>query len=293
MANNNLTLQQAAKVGRILANDREMDYAESIHSMPSEMSHVIKIEKYDSKKMHKLNRNEMKKLTNGFNSYQRSYPDTDVLALFQLNKGVIKTDEHIEVMQNSQLASNLRTFTFQEKNPRGDEIAFMNQLEDIPHRLNGKIPYVVFELEGNKRIRQKITLALQVGIRKFILRGGKWNNKKLWAQMVMIIQATGGEVLISLPKRMVDKVSFIKKALQFGADYVFHEVLRGWKISEDILHLNDKFEYVTLGLEKASEGYPEKLRQTLSQDSHYGFSRVRALNVANSFSHTVERNPVS
>lgn len=285
-------VQLSEQAGKTIPNDREIEYAKSIDSMPSEMSYVVKIEKYDRKKMRKLNRNEINKLIKGFNAYQDSYPDSEVLAFFQLNKGIVKTDEHIKVMQNSQLDSNLRTFVFQEKNVREDEGVFMNQLEDVFPRLKEKIPYVLFELEGNKRIRQKITLALQMGIKKFIIRGGKWNHRKMWSQIAMIIQANEGEIFISLPKRMVNKISFIKKALWFGADYVFHEVLRGWKISDDILHLNDKFEYVVLGLDKALEGYPEDLREQLSQNSHYGFSRVRTLNVANSFAHTIERFPI-
>lgn len=293
MTSTSSTIQQSAQAGRIIANDREIEYAKDINSMPSEMSHIVKIEKYDRKKMHKLNRDEIVSLSNEFNAYQGAYPDSDVLALFQLNKGMTKTDEHIEVMQKSQLSSNLRTFVFQEKSSRNDEGVFLDQLEDIFPRLNGKTPYVLFELEGNKRVRQKITLALQAGIRKFIFRGGKWNNRRMWVQIIAIVQATGGEVFVSLPKRMQNKISYIKTALQFGADYVFHEVLRGWKISEDILHLNDRFEYVALGLSQALDGYPIDFRDNLPQSSHYGFSRVRTLNVANSFAHTIERIPIS
>lgn len=284
--------QLSAQTGKVIPNDREIEYARSIDSMPSEMSNIVKIEKYDNKKMRKLNRSEITRLTQGFNTYQDLYSDSDVLAFFQLNKGIVKTDEQIEVMQNSQLASNLRTFVFQEKNARNDEGIFMNQLEDIFPRLEGKMLYVLIELEGNKRIRQKITLALQAGVKNFIIRGGKWNHRKIWSQIAMIIQKYDGELLISLPKRMVSKISFIKKALQFGADYVFHEVLRGWKISEEILHLNNRYEYVSLNLAQALEGYPEELREQVSHNSHYGFSRVRTLNIANAFAHTIERFPI-
>lgn len=293
MKSQDLTIQRVAQAGKIVPNDREIAYARGINSMPAEMSHIIKIEKYEGRKLHKLNRNETIKLRDGLNAYQSLYPASDILALFQLNKGIAKSDEQIEVMQDSQLSSSLRTFVFQEKSSRNDEGVFSEQLELVLPRLNEKELYVLLELEGNKRIRQKITLALALGVKKFIVRGGKWNSLNLWVQIIAVIQANEGEVFVSLPKRMQNKISYIKAALQFGADYVFHEVLRGWKIGNEILHLNEQFQYVALNLQHALEGYPDSLKNDLPQSSHYGFSRVRTLNTANSFAHTIERLPVS
>lgn len=283
-------IQQPVSVRVVIPNDREYQHAENTMTTHLlDTSFIVKVEKYGDNNRGMLGRADIGNLANLFNLYQGRQINSEVINLFQLNKGERKTARELEVIHESQISSNSMGFTFQEETRRQNVALFSQQLNNIIPRVNDKKIYVVLEIES-KNIRQKIDYALSVGIRNFILRGGKWNNQRLWVEITSKIYRERGITFVSLPKRMrsTDKMSYIKLAFQFGADYVFHEVMTGHEIDE-VLHLTSEYIYVSMPLNVALMDYADVIQEEITESQNYGFSRVRAINIANSFVGTIER----
>ena len=249
------------------------------------MSFIAKVHKCGSKEIHLLNDNEIENITIGFDNYQNSYRDSYVWNYFQLNKGHRKTDEQMRVIEESQFSSNSPAFLFYEKDMGTDEGVYLEKAQDIQERTDKEI-WAVLEIES-KRIVEKIEMALEVGIRNFIIRAGKYNKEYLWStQVIGKIQQNAGTIIVALPRRHTRGNSFIKDFFRLGVDGVFHEVPPPSRGKITILHLNSDYKYVSMEFEDAVRDYQDM--NNINRSSHYGFSRVRALNVANAFAGTIE-----
>lgn len=283
-------IQLPVYTGVVVPNDREYKHAEDTGTINLlNLSFIIKVERYTEDTRRALATARVENLATLFNEYQDEHIDSEVINLFQLRKGARKTARELEVMHESQRISSSVGFTFQEETSRQDNIMFSQQLDDIIPKTNGKEIYVALEIES-KQIRKKIDYALSKNIKRFILRGGKWNNPRLWVGIISKIHKEKGIAFVSLPKRMRNdnRASFIKTAFEFGADYVFHEVMTGWQVKE-ILHLTSDYVYVPMPLNVALIDYTDMIEEEITENQHYAFSRVRAINIANSFVETIER----
>jgi len=190
----------------------------------------------------------------------------------------------MEVIEESQSSSNSPAFLLYEQDMVNDEGVFSENLQDIQERMEKEI-WVVLEIES-ERIVEKIDVALSLGIKNFIIRAGKYNEEYLWnTQVIGKIQQNDGTILVALPRRHTRGNSFIKNFFRLGVDGVFHEVPNGRGGS--VLHLNSEYKYVHMSFEEAVKGYPNEMGN-INKSSRYGFSRVRALNVANAFAGTIE-----
>jgi len=248
------------------------------------ISFIAKVHKFGVGNINQLNRSEIENLTAKFDTYQNTYQDSYVLNYLQFRKGHEKTDEQIEVIEESQLSSDSPAFLFYEQDNETDEGVLLESLLRI-QTLTEKEIWLVLEVE-TKRIAEKIDTALSLGIKNFIVRAGKYNSDYLWSvNIIGNIQQNKGTIIVALPRRHYRRDSYTKDFFQFGVDGVFHEVPQGW--GGDILQLNSDYKYVDMLFEEAVNGYSEELRN-ICRSNHYGFSRVRALNVANSFSGTIE-----
>ena len=249
------------------------------------MSFIAKVHKCGLGEIHLLKDEETEKITIGFDNYQNSYRDSYVLNYFQFNKGHRKTDEQMRVIEESQSSSNSPAFLFYEKDMETDEGVYSEMLQDIQEKIDTEI-WAVLEIES-ERIAEKIGIALGLGIKNFIVRAGKYNDEYLWStQVVAKIQQSEGMIIVALPRRHTRGNSFIKDFFRLGVDGVFHEVPPPARGKIPILHLNSDYKYVNMEFENAVREYPDM--RNISKSSHYGFSKVRALNVANAFAGTIE-----
>ena len=280
-----LVPQQIFSSSRAYANDREVAFAEKIGAVDLlDMSFIAKVHKFGGKGK-KLSHNGRTALTIEFDNYQNSYQDSYVLNYAQFPKTHKKSDEEMEVLEESQLSSNSPAVLFYEQDKDTDEGTLAQNLSKLQGKTDKEI-WVVLEAES-KRVIEKIEIALSLGVKNFILRAGKYDNEYFWnTQVIGNIQENGGTIIVALPRKRHVKNSYMKFFFRFGVDGTFHEVPeRGW--GSEILHLNSNFEYVSMSLQKALEGYSQ-VADNITKSSHYGFSRVRALNVANTFAGTIE-----
>lgn len=277
------SIRQIFSSGIAFANDREIAYAEKLGAVGLlNISYIIKIEKYDEANIGNLNTGNINHLSAENDNFQDTYEESTIIQYFQLNKGIAKSQEQIDVIEESQIKSKSPLFLFYEQNMQTDEGVFSENLQNKIKNVKKEL-FVVLEIES-KRIKEKVDIALSLGVRNFIFRAGKYEDTHLWNRVISAVHDKSGLVFVALPRRMHDKISYIKDMFEFGVDFVFHEVFNGW--GNEILHLNSEYRYVNLSFNRAIEGYSEfeDIRDSLK----YGFSRVRAINLANSYAGTIE-----
>lgn len=276
--------QQVFSSSKAYPNDREIAYAEKISAVDFlEMSFVAKIHKVNAK--NPLLLNKAGALTIQFDNYQNTYQDSYVLNYMQFPKGYKKSDNEMKAIEESQANSNSPAFLFYEQDSDVDEGVYTQNLSDLQERTDKEI-WAVLEVES-KRLIEKIDVALSLGIKNFIIRAGKYDREYFWnAQIVRNIQTNNGRIVVALPRKRHTRNSYMKFFFRFGVDGTFHEVPeRGW--GGEILHLNSSLEYVPMSLKKALDGYSQ-IEDNITKSHHYGFSRVRALHVANTFGGAIE-----
>lgn len=281
-----------------IPNHKEIEFAIKTNTINFlEKPLIAKIYRYDTRNINTLNEDSIQSLRNETDGFVDQFPDSDIIPLFQLNKGMDKT-EYIEVIIQSQLTSKCQNVSLQEINREQDLLSFNEQIRDFKKISKEKTIYLHLEIESDG-IKNKILSALDKGIKNFIIRAGMYHDLKLWRFVIKSIQAEDGKIFVSLLRRYDGtKKSYIEHFLKLGADYVFHEAFPPFG-GNKTLHLDEQFNYVEMDIGTALAFYSERNRQHFEEeiqtnkDLVYPFSRVRAISLANSLAPTVELFEIS
>lgn len=282
-------------VTNVVLNNLEMSYAEDLNSPDSfrpKPKYIFFVENFRRKDRKQLSSKIIPEVQKEIKYWLNKHQETEVVHIFQFKKNTKKTDNEIESAIKCQVVEGAKVICLYEHNPKQDYKMYGLSLTDLI-KLAGNIKkFMVFEIEAND-IVEKIQIALKNEIKSFIFIGGDYDNEDLWINKVVNkIHKEDGKVGILFPARMhkITKKSYLRKGIEYGADFVFHGKRGGGKINKVLfLDVND---LIYKDINEIADDSLQKEVKILTKEKIYKLSRIYAINNGNIFAKTYAVNKV-
>ncbi|MFH1840271.1 MAG: hypothetical protein ABH849_03920 [Nanoarchaeota archaeon] len=285
-------------ITKVVFNNLEEGFKDDFNvEYEKESDYIFFVENCRKKERKNIDKDLIPLIKKDINFWKNKRPKTKVIHFLQFKKGLAKTKEQLDILTKGQVIENPDGICFYEEFPGQNKDKFDDQLNEFVEFKPEIEKYIVLEIESED-IVEKVVLALSKGSKKFILIGGDYKNLDLWTTLTSSIREVNGETIMLLPARMHNrnKESYIKKAIEFGIDYVVHGSPFGGgnKDKERVILFLDKKDLTYKKIEKIDDLELKKMIKDTcsSKQDQYKLSRILAVDVANVFSKTYAPNKV-
>ena len=264
-----------------LFNHQEIEFLDNLNmKCKNYPDYILFVENCRRKERKNLDTDMVSKVKDEINFIKDKHKKSKVLHIFQFKKGLTKTKKQIEITRKCQEIDNNDGICFYEEFSGQTIESFTKQIKDFLDFTENQDKYIVLEIESDDLVK-KVTSAISKGFKNFIFTSGDYSNFDLWTTLTSTIRESGGKSFILLLARMhkTTKESYIKKAIEYGFDYVFHGVPFGGgdKSKDRIIRFLDESDLIYKEIDKLDEETKELFKKCLNKQQQYELSRVLAI----------------
>ncbi len=223
-----ITQQEVIFDTEVCKNKDEQDFEDDFGIEGYECSHFFVPENCRKESRKHLTDDTINEIKNDFVYAKASNSDKIVIGFFQTKKNTPKTIDVVKKQMSCGIFEGSDGVCIYETNIQQEPESFNEELFGLIEFTENFEKYMVFEIESI-RIKEKLGIAINNGIRNFILIAGRYQDNDLWTDFVDIVRAEKGKVGIILPVRMhkTTKKAYMQQAIDSGANIVCHGKFSG------------------------------------------------------------------
>lgn len=224
----NTTQEEITFETEVCKNKDEQDFEDDFGIEGYECSHFFVPENCRKESRKHLTDDVINEIKNDFVEAKASNSEKIVIGFFQTKKDTPKTMGVIKKRMSCGIFEGSDGVCMYETNIKQEPETFNVELPKLIKFAKDFEKYMVFEIESIK-LREKLEIALNSGIRNFILIAGKYEDNDLWTDFVDRVRAEKGKVIIILSARMhrTTKKAYMQQAIDSGANIVCHGKFSG------------------------------------------------------------------